>query len=433
MNKRNILVKILKILCYASFIIGIYFTYALFFGNLDPISGSIGMITGQSAGYLSFIFLSITLILLKFKNKQKNPRTYYTILIIGLIISGSFLLPIILTPVSVSNGNGEFEEAFGKNWKNNIPQEVEDQYTQSTFNLSRYFLGKPNKNCTIKRDIKYYENEGITLYYDVYLPPKNKKNLPGNRSTIIKIHGGAWMVGDKGIGNMIPNSKYLASQGYVVFDIQYGLRDTVNFLDFVKFKNPDGRIAPSHKVGDFTVKDQVRHIGIFSKKLESTYGEKYNADLNSVYIMGGSAGGHLSSVFGMGYNENYFENTFSENLNIKGIVPIYPAVDAERYFNFYMPELLENNPKTNPKLYKYYDPSKIVDKNDPPALIFQGTSDGLAPPNQTKKLEKAMEDNNLKCCRILFPLAGHANDFLNNSNFTQVWTYYLERFLYLTQ
>lgn len=426
---RKILTVLLKVLCYLTLIIGVYFTYILFFGKFDVVSGTIGMVPAQNAGYFSFLFLSATLILLKLKNRKQNPKTYYTILVIGLVLTISFLLPLTLTPWSISHGDSEFREAFGGDWKGEIPSDVEDRFTQTPFNLSRYYLGEPNEECTIKENIKYYDNEGIKLNFDVYLPPEDGKGLLGNRSTIIKIHGGGWVAGDKGVGNMIPNSKYLASQGYVVFDIQYGLRDTDASLvgGFLE------GITPEYKLGDFTVDDQIRHIGIFSKKLENTYAKEYRANLDSVYVMGGSAGGHLSSVFGLGYGEDYFENTFADNLNIKGVIPLYPAVDAEHHFHNQHPNLLPGPPETNPKLYKYYDPSKIVDENDPPVVVFQGTSDGLVPPEQSEMLEEALKNHDVKCCRLLFPLAGHANDFMYNSNYSQVWTYYLERFLYLTR
>lgn len=425
--------KIAKYLCYATLVVGVYLVYTLFFGKYDLVSGAVGMISGQSSGFLMFFYTAVTILLLKLKDKEKGPKSYLVVMTVGFFIAFAFSMPILLTPVSTSQAEGEFEQTFGQDWEESIPNDVEEHYRETQFILPQYFLGKANADCEVKQDVLYYENEGVQLYFDVYMPEESKGNLPGNQSTIIKIHGGGWCFGDKGAGSMIPSSKYLASQGYVVFDIQYGLRKSVNLMNFIEFEYNGGLLAESHVMGNFTVPDQVRQIGVFSKKLVDEFADDYDANLNNVYIMGGSAGGHLTSVFGLGYNENYFDSTFGENLNIKGIIPIYPAVDAELYFHEYLPELLEGTPKTNPDLFKYYDPSELVDANDPPALIFQGTSDGLARPRQSKILEDEMEDKELKCCRLLFPLAGHASNFLYNSNHNQVWIYYLERFLYLTR
>ena len=79
-------------------------------------------------------------------------------------------------------------------------------------------------------------------------------------------------------------NKYFASQGYIVFDIQYGLH------------RPDRKedaLTPINVLGDFNIDDMVRQIGEFTKYLEFN-ADKYNANLDSVFISGGSAGGHLS-------------------------------------------------------------------------------------------------------------------------------------------
>ncbi len=185
-------------------------------------------------------------------------------------------------------------------------------------------------------------------------------------------------------------------------------------------------------MGDFTVVEQVEHLGIFSQRLQNEYAERYDADLNNVYTMGGSAGGHLSSLFGYGYSEDYFDNVFADELNIVGVIPLYPAVDSVEYFHETMPGLLPGSPEDNEELYHNYDPSNLISENDPPAIIFQGTSDGLTPPDQAAKLEKALEEKGIGCVKMSFPFAGHVNDFFFNANFNQVWTYYLERFLFLT-
>ncbi len=218
-------VKALKIVCYLFLIIGIFFTYSTFFGRFDLVSGSIGMVSGNIAAYAAFIVLASTLVLLKLKDKRKNERFYNTIAIIGVICTISLLLPLIFTPISISTGEEAFSQTFGEDWEERIPEEIEYSFSNSTYNLERHFLGSPSDRAELVEDVKYYEDEEIELYFDVHLPPENIENLPGSRDTIIKIHGGAWMYGDKGVGNTLPNSQYLASQGYVVFDVQYGLRD----------------------------------------------------------------------------------------------------------------------------------------------------------------------------------------------------------------
>jgi hypothetical protein len=113
-------------------------------------------------------------------------------------------------------------------------------------------------------------------------------------------------------------------------------------------------------------------------------------------------------------------------MNVKGIIPLYPpsaAPDA----------LLKENRTKNPDLYNAYDLAHLADVDDPPALIFQGTSDGQVWIERVEKLEIDLESKGVDCCLLKFSFAGHANDFVLSSNIGQVWIYYLERFLYLTQ
>ncbi|MHA1694855.1 MAG: hypothetical protein ACTSUG_06315, partial [Candidatus Helarchaeota archaeon] len=75
----------------------------------------------------------------------------------------------------------------------------------------------------------------------------------------------------------------------------------------------------------------------------------------------------------------------------------------------------------------------LADKNDPPIIFFQGTSDGQVKIEWVQEMEIELEATGVTCCLLVFPFAGHANDFVLDSNIGQVWIFYLERFLYLTQ
>ena len=225
LNKANLARKILIIACYAVMINGIYWVLVMFigrvFGMYDIMSGYAGLIIAQSAGFLVFIYIAVTMLLLKLKSKKKNPVSYYAVMIIGFAITAAFTMPIVLTPLSVTQSESEFAAAFGEDWEKKIPTSVKEKYFLKTpFNLAQYFLGTPHKDCIIKQDVFYYDGENITLYFDVYMPREPSKDLPGKGSVIIKIHGGAWSLGQKSIWNMLAVNKYLASQGYIIFDIE---------------------------------------------------------------------------------------------------------------------------------------------------------------------------------------------------------------------
>lgn len=432
---KKVLKTLLKLLCILTLAHGVVFTVAIYFGWTNIILGGIyGIFVSMSSGFLIFIYLATTLLLLKLIN-QNIKKNYNFVLILGLTITGFTAFPLLLTPCSIQNAETQFSTQYGVTWRDSIPDDVEAQMLQTPFTLPQYFLGIPNKECIVKENIRFYTgtsgvDSGITLNFDAYLPKDN--DGPGQNSTLIRIHGGGWTMGDKGVGNMPSVSKYLAAQGYCVFDIQYGLADHIDIgpidfdidLSFLQLWN--------HKQGNFTLSDQIRHIGLFTKYLADNNGI-FQANLKSTFVSGGSAGGHLSSMTAFGWNNPYFAGNFSDEIELKGAIPIYPADDTTFYFHFAFDNVIPGTPETNPVGYTQFMPSKNINPGDPPALIFIGTSDGLAPPYNSETIHNALLRAGQKSVILYMPLAGHANDLLFSSNYGQVFLYYLERFLYLNR
>jgi len=365
-----------------------------------------------------FLYISTTLLLLKLTHKGRFKKLHRTvILIIGLVLSFINAMPLMTVPVSIQTAENEFNGAFGENWRSNIPQNVENYFLPTQFNFYNYFLGFPHRDCNVETDVLYFDADGIKLYYDVYYPKGEYSELPGNGSVIIKIHGGGWKYGDKSIGNTPALNRYLAAQGYIVFAIQYGLFNSGG-SSYIP--------TPDNVKGNFTLHDMISQIGNFTKLLETTYADTYNANLNSVFITGMSAGGHLTSVIGLGYNDPYFAGNFSNMLNIKGIIPLYPPDFTPSY-------LLLGDPISNPLAFEKFTPSNLADSNDPPAIIFQGLRDDMVSLDNAERIKSSLIDNNVNSILLTFPFAAHASDLIVGNSFSQVWVYYLERFLYLEQ
>ncbi|MHA1274018.1 MAG: prolyl oligopeptidase family serine peptidase [Promethearchaeota archaeon] len=437
---------ILKIFCYITLGIGIYWTIIMFY-PLPPtqLSNAFAMGIAQVSGFLIILYLLTTLLLLKLTPKKKpkkikrkedtlpgekligkNP-TYKIVLIIGLSLAIINSLPLLSTPLAIDNAENEFARAYGDNWRDRIPAEVESYFLPCQFDMMHYFLGMPQKECRVDTNILYYKDDKVELYFDVYYPPKTNKELPGHNSTIIKIHGGGWTQGDKGIGDMLWVNKYLAAQGYIVFDIQYGLYKPEE-ESIVKLPTPEH--VRSDKVN---LHDMVFHIGYFTKQLESQLADRYHANLDSVFIMGGSAGGHLTCIVGYGYNDKYFAGNFSDTLTIKGVIPYYPAIRAERFASGSRDDLIPGTPESNPLAYEKFTPTNLIDKNDPSTIIFHGEQDNLVPIQESRDIKNKLRENDVRCLYLTFPTAAHANDYMANNNYQQVFLYYLERFLYLEQ
>lgn len=411
-NRRNIkrLKRILTIISRITFIIGMIFAIVIVFGSFEIVTTFVAIISAQFGIFFSFIFLANTILFIKLKRIKWTRRKYYRNAIIGVLVSFLLLLPLLMSHLAVYNAEKNFSTFFGENWKSSIPEEVNQFFLKTPFTTPEYFLGNPPKECKVESQILFYNEEGINLYFDAYMPLDGEKNLPGENSTIIRIHGGAWISGDKGTFNMLQMNKYFAAQGYVVFDIQYGLCKTpISALD---------PTTPKYKIGDFDIDDMVRHIGIFTKYL-SNHSDDYGANLNSVFLSGGSSGGHLTCAVSLAMASGLYPDLFSQNLTIKGYIPFYPANGLLNFFGIGGKE-------------EFINPEKMIQETSPPCLIFQGTHDiinyfGIA--NNFRKTYLAKD--NKECSIIWMPLGGHACDFYFSGYYNQIFLYYMERFLYL--
>jgi len=412
---KRILTKLTKISLFNFVIIaGITLAYTTFSGGLELFGWAFAGLFNQLTLFFVFVFLSATILLLKLINRKSNRRLYYGVAITGLIVSGIFFTPLCLTPFTVLGAESQFSTSFGSDWRSKIDATVErDYFLPTPFSIPSYFLGIPAKDCVVITDQEFYRNasEGIYLQYDVYMPNGDGSGLPGKNSTIIEIHGGGWISGDKGVNAMVQRNRYLASQGYVVFDIQYGLKNTwyTGFTD-----------AAPNVIGDFTLNQMVRHVGNFTHYLAANH-TKYGANISSVFVTGGSAGGHLACMAALGIWSGNFSHYFNNTLNIKGYIPVNPA-------NGLASNIIFNVQGTHDVNY----PEELINSSSPPCLILQGTSDFLCVP-VTQRIENYYaQAGNSKCATIWVPLAGHGNTNRHFPNYYNLpFMYYMERFLYL--
>ncbi len=403
----KIVKKSLKMLSLLMLLISIYLGATILFGKYFDILFIPTVLSGQFGVFFSVIFLSNTLIFLKLRGKSRKPQRFYAFALIGIIISSLLILPLLSTPIAFYAADANFKKAFGNN---KIDPEIEAKYFLKTpFTTPEYFLGSAPKDCNIKKDVKYYEDDEIKLYFDAYTPKEDPKNMPGRGSVLIRLHGGGWVMNDKGAGSMLQMNKYFAAQGYIVFDVQYALYD-------MGFSSPD---TPRYLIGDFTLDEIVASLGHFTRYL-AEHADTYDADLDSVFVSGGSAGGHLACAIALCIASGKYKSMFGDNLTIKGFVPFYPANGMARYFG------IEGKDRD------LANPESLINEDSPPCLIFQGTHDILTHFKITQGIkDKYAEEKNEECAIIWVPMAGHASDVYYSGYYNQMFLYYMERFLYL--
>ncbi|OJF92819.1 alpha/beta hydrolase [Alkalibacterium sp. 20] len=391
----------------------------LFFGVLlafilvtDFSVGIIEVVVSPYSLFFSFIFLSIAGLYVKLSEVRWRSFKGYLVSAIGAFLFLIFALPFFYLPSLLDKAEADYTEAFGDEWQTH--GEKVSAFRDLPVSLPAFFFGIPSEGYELTEDVLYYEgtegvDAGLELRFDVYTPSMEAADLPGEGSTLIRIHGGGWDSGDKGAGNFAQFNKYFASQGYVVFDVQYGLDDKEQFVGIIP--------TPEEVSGDFSIDDMVRHLGLFTTYLADNH-ETYGADIASVFISGGSAGGHLANALALGSSSGEYTDIIDSRMSVNGIIPLYPANDLASFRNLSGEEAL-------------VDPKLLVDQDSPPALIYQGENDSLVEPQVAENFKEAyLEKGNSEVAIIEMPYGSHASDMYFPGFYSQSFLYYMERFMY---
>jgi len=430
-NKKDV---ILLTVSYFILFIGMLITIAyIFFSNTDI--GGLAAVYYPNYSHLFLIFYIIpTAIILRDIVRKRRKSSLVTLgLCIFLVITA--LLPILTTPFCIHDTETQMIQTYGTNYTNLNTANM----LQQPFSLWASIHGIPifDSEIDIQTDILYYNNSRDYFYFDWY-KPKGTGPFP----IIIAIHGGGWITGNKGIRNNHLFSKYIAAQGYCVFDIQYGV-----FRDGLNYSTAGNSVfSPGYNLS-YLIQDQVKNVGHFTHFIANN-SDTYAADLNNVFILGRSAGAQIAGVVGTGYNNSYFSGTFNDTLNLKGIILLYPITDLKMqrdaytagisYADFHFNKLLNESltPSELDEMYYYYSPYQLIQNdsvNIPPILLFHGTHDNLIPYiQQSYNFKQVALQHGRTCILVTLPFNGHAFDVLYHGVGGQISTYYIERFVALS-
>lgn len=362
--------------------------------------------------FYSLIFLSLAGLALNLISVKKHPIMTYTLGSVGVGLYILFALPFLSIPSMLDNAETNYTKAFGQSgisMENDVPA-----FRDLPVSIPAFFFGSSSKDYTLEEDVVYYEgsdgvDDGLTLAFDAYSPPENAQNLPGEGSVLIRIHGGGWGTGDKGAFNFAQINKYFASQGYVVFDVQYGLDDHNQSALFLS--------GPDEVYGSFSIDDMVRHLGIFTTYLADNK-EAFGANLDSVFISGGSAGGQLANAIALASSSENYDELIDSRISVKGLIPLYPANDLSHFRDIGGQDAL-------------IDPALLADEDSPPALLFQGDKDGIVVPQVSRNFRDAyLAKNNSEIAITWMPYGGHVSDIYFSGFYNQTFMYYMERFMH---
>lgn len=374
--------------------------------------GIVEILISQYSLFYSFIFLSLAGLFLKLSSHNGRSLLDIAVSITGVTLFFVFALPFLSIPSMLNDAKANYTAAFGEEWQT-YGADI-SSFRTAPLSIPAYFFGIPSNAYTLTEDVIYYEgtegvDDGLELRFDVYTPPQDAENLPGERSALVRIHGGGWDTGGKGPENFAQVNKYFAAQGYVVFDVQYGLNNQDQFDGF--------STVPKKVSGEFSIDDMVRHLGLFTTYLADNH-EDYDANIDSVFFSGGSAGGHLATAVALASSSGQYPDKIDSRIQVKGIIPFYPANGLAGFRNIGGEDEL-------------VDPALLVEEDSPPSLVYQGDNDGIVNQEVAERFKDTYLDNdNNEVAIILMPYGAHASDLYFSGFYNQTFMYYMERFMY---
>ena len=250
----------------------------------------------------------------------------------------------------------------------------------------------------VTRGLRFAVVADDTLTVDIYRP-----SAKGLFPVLVQIYGGAWQRGVP--GNNAEFAEYIATQGYVVFAIDY-------------------RHAPQFRfpaqVDD--VRNALSWIG--------RYAETWSADTSRMVLIGRSAGAHLAMMAAYA----------TDAPRIRGVIDYYGPVDlVEGYRQPPVPDplavrdieekFLGGPPSAMLDRYRAASPISLATRRLPPTLLIYGGRDHIVEPRFGTLLAGRLRANGTTVVHIEIPWAEHAFDAVPYGPSSQLARYVSERFL----
>jgi acetyl esterase/lipase len=217
----------------------------------------------------------------------------------------------------------------------------------------------------VEREVPYL-GAGRAELADLYLPPEIP---PGQRvPAVVIIHGGGFTGGHRDAARELNIGSTLARNGYVGMSIDYALADI-------------GR--PIWPQNLFDCKTAVRWLRANADRLQ--------IDPNHIGVIGGSAGGTLSSLVTLtGVNDGLDPEGPYGNFScqVQCGVDMYGIANMNEWHDSVM--FAKTNEEA-PELYKMASPLTYVRSDSPPMLILHGTADKTVDVAQSEKFAETLK------------------------------------------
>jgi len=227
------------------------------------------------------------------------------------------------------------------------------------------------------KNIRYAPDAGRRHLLDVWRPRSGAHKAP----VLLQLHGGAWMVGDKG-QQALPLMLHVAAEGWVCVAANYRLSPRASL--------------PDHLVDCKLALRWIReHIA------------EYGGDPDFVVVTGGSAGGHLAALLALTPNDPEFQPGFEgADTSVTACVPFYGVYDlvevfdprdragarGERLGHWFARRIAGATVEEDPDRFKRYSPMAHVGPHAPPFFVIHGRNDNLVPVEQARRFVSTLHE-----------------------------------------
>ncbi|MFN8628675.1 MAG: alpha/beta hydrolase [Candidatus Binatia bacterium] len=282
--------------------------------------------------------------------------------VVGLVLTfASWAGLIALQRIAADTRNvcqAALEEGLGQHYRASVPAAVSAQLPADV-TYDRIVRPFKMRHPAVERvgNIAYGE-AGERNLLDIYRPVSRPQRCP----TLLQVHGGGWMIGNKE-QQALPLMNFLSARGWVCVACNYRLSPKATF--------------PDHLI------DVKRALAWIRQ-----HGAEYGADPNFIAVTGGSAGGHLSALTALTANDPALQPGFEDaDTSVAACVPFYGVYDFLDRYNLRgtqsMAPVLEkyvmkSSPESGRADWEKASPYSRVRPDAPPFFVIHGTHDSLA-------------------------------------------------------
>jgi acetyl esterase/lipase len=231
------------------------------------------------------------------------------------------------------------------------------------------------------RDVSYYNGADRDLQkhsMDLYLPA-GAKDYP----LIVFVHGGAWTRGDKAL-----------------YGRASGLLETTLIRDGVGIAIVNYRLSPRVKHPEHA-RDVARAVAWVHKN-----SQKYGWDPKKIFLMGHSAGAHLTSLVAV--DPSYLREQGLNTNVIRGVIAISGIYDLTR--TGVMGQFIyEPAFGLAPDDLKQASPALRINSRPPPFLLLHAENDYPTADNQVRWFKNALESAKGEATARMVPGQGHVD------------------------